>query len=51
MIPNSDADQTLALQRAIDAQYSVGYLKTKLDVSKMADLSMVKEAAARVNAK
>jgi NitT/TauT family transport system substrate-binding protein len=40
-----------ALQRAIDAQRSVGYLKQKLDVTKYADLSMVKEAGARVNGK
>lgn len=36
------------LQRAVDAQYDVGYLKTKLDVKPYADLSMVKEAAARI---
>ncbi len=36
------------LQRAIDAQQSVGFLKTKLDVKPYADLSMVKEAAARI---
>ena len=40
-----------ALQRAVDAQLSVGYLKAKMDVSKLADLSMVTEAAARVNKK
>jgi NitT/TauT family transport system substrate-binding protein len=36
------------LQRAVDAQYEVGYLKQKLDVKPYADLSMVKEAAARI---
>jgi NitT/TauT family transport system substrate-binding protein len=36
-----------ALQRAVDAQLSVGHLKSKLDVAKYADLSMVKEAAER----
>ena len=37
----------VALQRAVDAQLTVGHLKSKLDVSKYADLSMVKEAAER----
>ncbi len=36
------------LQRAVDAQYDVGFLKAKLDVKPYADLSMVKEAAARI---
>ena len=36
------------LQRAVDAQQEVGYLKQKLDVKPFADLSMVKEAAARI---
>ena len=36
------------LQRAVDAQYQVGYLKHRLDVMKYADLSIVKEAAARI---
>ena len=36
------------LQRAVDAQQEVGFLKTKLDVAPYADLSMVKEAAARI---
>jgi NitT/TauT family transport system substrate-binding protein len=36
------------LQRAIDAQHEVGFLKTKFDVRPYADLSMVKEAAARI---
>jgi sulfonate transport system substrate-binding protein len=36
------------LQRAVDAQAEVGFLKTKLDVKPYGDLSMVKEAAARI---
>ncbi len=36
------------LQRAVDAQAEVGLLKTKLKVAPFADLSMVKEAAARI---
>ena len=36
------------LQRAVDAQHEVGLLKAKLDVAPFADLSMVKEAAARI---
>lgn len=36
------------LQRAVDAQYEVGYLKKKLEVAPYADLSLVKEAAARI---
>jgi sulfonate transport system substrate-binding protein len=36
------------LQRAIDAQAEVGLLKKKLDVAPFADLSLVKEAAARI---
>ncbi|HEV8015838.1 MAG TPA: ABC transporter substrate-binding protein [Stellaceae bacterium] len=36
------------LQRAVDAQQEVGFLKQKLDVAPYADLSMVKEAAARI---
>jgi len=36
------------LQRAVDAQYEVGLLKKKLEVAPFADLSMVKEAAARI---
>ena len=36
------------LQRASDAQFEVGLLKKKLDVAPFADLSMVKEAAARI---
>jgi sulfonate transport system substrate-binding protein len=37
-----------SLQRAIDVQQDVGLLKAKLDVEKYADLSLVKEAAARI---
>lgn len=37
-----------SLQRAIDVQQEVGLLKAKLDVEKYADLSLVKEAAARI---
>jgi NitT/TauT family transport system substrate-binding protein len=37
-----------SLQRAIDVQHDVGLLKTKLDVQKYADLSLVKEATARI---
>lgn len=36
------------LQRAIDAQHEVGFLKAKLDVTPNLDLSLVKEAAARI---
>jgi sulfonate transport system substrate-binding protein len=36
------------LQRAVDAQHEVGLLKDKLEVAPFADLSMVKEAAARI---
>jgi len=36
------------LQRAVDAQLQVGLLKKKLEVAPFADLSMVKEAAARI---
>jgi len=36
------------LQRAVDAQHEVGLLKKKLEVAPFADLSMVKEAAARI---
>ncbi len=43
MLPDLDA-----LQRAIDAQQQLGFLKTKIDVKKYADLSIVKEAAARI---
>jgi sulfonate transport system substrate-binding protein len=43
MMPNIEN-----LQRAVDAQAAVGYLKKKLDVKPHADLSMIKEAAARI---
>jgi len=43
MLPNLDG-----FQRAIDAQYQLGFLKAKIDVSKYSDLSIVKEAAARI---
>jgi NitT/TauT family transport system substrate-binding protein len=43
MLPN-----IVNLQRAVDAQQEVGFLKTKLDVKPYGDLSMVKEAAARI---
>jgi len=36
------------LQRAVDAQYQVGFLKHKLEVAPYADLSMIKEAASRI---
>jgi sulfonate transport system substrate-binding protein len=36
------------LQRAVNAQHEVGFLKTKLEVAPYADLSMIKEAAARI---
>ena len=38
----------VGLQRAVDAQYEVGFLKTKLDVKPFFDLSLAKEAAARI---
>jgi len=43
MMPNLEA-----LQRTIDIQQSLGFLKAKFVVSKYVDLSYVKEAAARV---
>jgi NitT/TauT family transport system substrate-binding protein len=43
MLPN-----VANLQRAVDAQYEVGFLKAKLDVTKYMDLSLAKEAAARI---
>ncbi len=43
MLPNIDN-----LQRAIDAQFEVGFLKEKLDVKPFVDLSLVKEAAAKI---
>jgi NitT/TauT family transport system substrate-binding protein len=36
------------LQRAVDAQQEVGFLKAKIDVKPYVDLSLVKEAAARI---
>jgi sulfonate transport system substrate-binding protein len=42
-IPNLDT-----LQRAVDVQQDVGFLKAKLDVKKYADLSFVEEAARRL---
>jgi sulfonate transport system substrate-binding protein len=36
------------LQRAVDAQQVVGFLKAKIDVKPYVDLSLVKEAAARI---
>jgi NitT/TauT family transport system substrate-binding protein len=43
MLPNLEG-----LQRAIDVQASLGLLKARLDVKKYEDLSIVKEAAARI---
>jgi sulfonate transport system substrate-binding protein len=43
MLPN-----VANLQRAIDAQHEIGFLKAKLDVTPYLDLSLVKEAAARI---
>jgi NitT/TauT family transport system substrate-binding protein len=43
MLPNLET-----LQKAIDTQQQLGFLKAKLDVKKYADLSIVKEAAARI---
>lgn len=37
-----------SLQRALDAQQDVGFLKSKVDVASHADLSLVREAAARI---
>jgi sulfonate transport system substrate-binding protein len=45
--PNMLPDLT-GLQRAVDAQQEVGFLKAKMDVKPYADLSLVKEAAARI---
>ena len=44
--PNGLPDLT-ALQRNIDLQQELGFLKGKLDVKKYADLSLVEEAAKR----
>jgi sulfonate transport system substrate-binding protein len=46
LMPNVES-----LQRVIDIQQKIGFLKSKLDVSKYTDLSYVKEAGARVNGK
>jgi NitT/TauT family transport system substrate-binding protein len=43
MLPNLDA-----LHRNIDMTHDLGFIKAKLDVSKYADLSLVKEAGARL---
>lgn len=45
--PNGLPDLT-ALQRNIDLQQELGFLKAKLDVKKYADLSLAEEAAKRV---
>jgi NitT/TauT family transport system substrate-binding protein len=37
-----------ALQHSLDLQHEMGLQKTKLDVTKYADLSLVREAAARL---
>lgn len=42
-VPNLDT-----LQHAVDVQFDVGFLKSKLDVKKYADLSFVQEAAKRL---
>jgi sulfonate transport system substrate-binding protein len=36
------------LQRNVDAVYKLGFIKSEIEVSKYADLSLVKEAAARI---
>lgn len=38
----------VSLTKIIDAQYEAGFLKTKLNAAQYADLSLVKEAAARI---
>jgi NitT/TauT family transport system substrate-binding protein len=43
MVPNLDA-----LQRNVDAVRELGFVKKKIDIKKYADLSLVKEAAARL---
>jgi sulfonate transport system substrate-binding protein len=45
--PNMLPDLT-GLQRAVDAQQEVGFLKAKIDVKPYFDLGLVKEAAARI---
>ena len=43
MLPDLDS-----FQHAIDVQQKMGFLKHPIDVKKYADLSLVKEAAARI---
>jgi sulfonate transport system substrate-binding protein len=43
MLPNLDT-----FQRAIDIQRETGFLKNPVDAKKLADLSLVKEAAQRI---
>ena len=43
MLPNLDA-----LQRNVDMTHELGFVKTTLDVTKYADLSLVQEAAKRL---
>ena len=43
MVPNLEA-----LQRNLDQTYELGFVKSKVDLSKHTDLSLVKEAAARL---
>ena len=38
-----------ALQRNVDVVYDLGFVKKKLDIKKYADLSLVKEAKARLD--
>ncbi len=45
--PNGIPDLA-ALQQNIDLQHKLGFLRTRVDVSKHADLSIVKEAASRL---
>jgi ABC-type nitrate/sulfonate/bicarbonate transport system substrate-binding protein len=44
-MPNLDA-----LQHSIDVQVELGFLKAPIDVKAYSDLSLVKEAAARLDA-
>jgi len=46
MVPDLDA-----LQKNVDTAHKLGFLKTRLDISKHADLSIVKEAAKRLDKK
>jgi NitT/TauT family transport system substrate-binding protein len=43
LIPDLDA-----LQRSVDVQQSLGFLKDKIDIKKYADLSFVQEAKKRM---